>query len=726
MSELVTLTINERQVKVPKGTTVYTAAKEAGIEVPIFCYHDRMPPFGACRMCLVEVEGIPKLQTSCTLEVREGMVVKTASKRAKEGQEGIIELLLINHPLDCPICDKGGECPLQDQTLKYGPGISRFFETKRQFKKPLALGPVLMLDRERCIICARCTRFGEIVARDHALEFIDRGYGTEVGTFDGGPAQSKFIGNTISICPVGALTSQAYRFKARPWDNTSVKSTCTLCPVGCSMTLDSRDGEILRTRFSENKDVNDVWLCDKGWFGYQFAESSERLTTPLIKRNGHLEPASWEEAFNTIVSHLNQALPTNKVAAFGGLPLTFEENFLFQALMRGLGVNNLDYRIGLPIFSLEEEYLPEGMGGPIIELETVKTVAILGCDITEEFPLLWLRMNKTAELTFIGHYAPEMYAYCKELILHAPGEELEHIKKMKKPEVIIVGSQYLHMPHRREILKELHGMGVKLHILGGAEGSVGARESGMHPELGPFGKRIEKPGLNALQVMEQPDWEFLWVAGANPARKFANFSRKHLKFLVVQDLFMTETAELANVVLPTLSFIEKEGTFLNIEHRAQKLKPGKAIPEGVLSDRAIFVEIAKRFKLAMPEKPHAMEFMQRTPVLSTSSLKLETSKGLKVSYARILFDRGERMRRNTQLIGMSKDPKIRMHPEEAKKRGLTEGTLVNVGPIQGLLKTDRNVALGTLVLPLGFPELPVEKLGHNYLNGYGLEVTHGS
>ena len=219
------LTIDNMPVKVPKGTTVYTASKQLGIEIPIFCYQDRMPPFGACRVCLVEVEKFGKLQTSCSLEATEGMVVHTQSQKSVNERKNILEFLLINHPLDCPICDKGGECPLQDQALKFGPGESRFFEEKRHFTKALPLGPVLMLDRERCIVCARCTRFGDLISGDHALEFIERGYKTEVGTPDGKPVESKFIGNTINICPVGALTSQVYRFRARPWDNHTTKST---------------------------------------------------------------------------------------------------------------------------------------------------------------------------------------------------------------------------------------------------------------------------------------------------------------------------------------------------------------------------------------------------------------------------------------------------------------------------------------------------------------------
>ncbi len=227
--------------------------------------------------------------------------------------------MLINHPLDCPICDRGGECPLQDQTLKFGPGKSRFFEEKRHFKKPLPLGPVLMLDRERCIVCARCTRFGDLIAGDHALEFIERGFKTEVGTPDGGPAESKFIGNTIMICPVGALTSEVYRFRARPWDNDQTKSTCTLCPVGCSMIFDSRDGEIMRTRSCENQDVNDIWLCDKGWFGYEFTSHPDRLQTPLIKHRDSFQTASWDEALSIIAEKIKPANRKESSQRLGGI-----------------------------------------------------------------------------------------------------------------------------------------------------------------------------------------------------------------------------------------------------------------------------------------------------------------------------------------------------------------------------------------------------------------------
>lgn len=742
--ETVTFTLDGKSVSVPKGTTVYTAAKMQGIEIPIFCYQDRMPPFGACRMCLVEVEKMPKLQTSCTLVATEGMVVNTSSQNAEKGREGILELLLINHPLDCPICDRGGECPLQDQTLKYGPGISQFFEEKRHFDKPLPLGPVLMLDRERCVVCARCTRFGEIIAGDHALEFIDRGYRTEVGTPDGGPAESKFIGNTIMICPVGALTSNVYRFRARPWDNDSAESACTLCPVGCSMHLDSRDGEIVRTRSKENKDVNDIWMCDKGWFGYEFTYSPDRLVHPLVRKEGVLQMASWEEALTLIGSKIKEAKPSGKLAGWGGNPLTVEENYLFQKLMReGAGVNHIDHRIGMPIFNLEEEGMAAGMEMSIGECENLKFAVLLGLDLTEEFPVIWLRLkqaiNNEAKVTFIGHYAPEISPHLEKTIVHAPGAELDMIKEhlAHLPEgkgAIFVGRQYLASPNRKNILSELLKIrkDVSLNLLEGRGNSMGARYAGMHPELGPYGKSIDKPGLNALQLIEKTvkeGWDFLYVAGADPATKYPEKAwgdfRSHLKFLVVQDLFLTQTAMQADVVLPAHSFVEKEGSFINIEGRVQKLHPGKRLPENLFSDGEIFNLIAYKLNLSLKNDfklPEARLALER-PKNITAGPVTHQEGSLKATFAPVLFDHGVRMKHNRHVIQLAKEPLIRLNPADLINRGLKDGDTVAINTIRGKVKFDPKVAVGTAVIPLGFPELQAHELGLNLLNGMNIQIV---
>lgn len=747
-------------VSVPKGTTVYNAAKQLGIDLPIFCYQDRMPPFGACRVCLVEVEKMPKLQTSCTLEATEGMVVKTQSAIAAEGRKDILEFLLINHPLDCPICDRGGECPLQDQTLKFGPGMSRFFEEKRRFIKPLPLGPVLMLDRERCIQCARCTRFGELISGDHALEFIERGYRMEVGTPDGAPAESKFIGNTIMICPVGALTSQVYRFRARPWDNDTAQTTCTLCPVGCSMLLDARDGEIMRTRSCENRDVNDIWLCDKGWFGYEFAAHPERLQQPLIRKGGALQPASWDEALSLVASKIKEAKAGGKLAALGGNPLTTEENYLFQKLMReGAGVNHVDHRVGMPLFSDEEEGFEAGMETEMKECEELSYAILLGIDLTEEFPLIWLRLkqaiNRGAKVIFIGHYAPEIALHLTQTHLHPPGNEVDQIEKhlpsfMSQFEdqrgAIFIGRQYLASPQRKKILAKVYRRckdkkNLAFNVMEGKGNSMGARLAGMHPTYGPLKQKLSKPGLNALQIMEEAGkngWAFLYVAGANPAVKYSEVLWKEMRaklgFLVVQDLFLTETAQEADVVLPSLSFLEKQGTFINIEGRIQQLQPGKNIPKNLYSDGEIFSILALKLNVTSIADRRFHDQLQREPRVAIERRAIESAgtapqpqvSELVATFAPRLFDHGVRMNHNTGLVQMANDSQIRMRREEALKRNLRDGeqVLVSTGGknIEGTLAIDDGVAPGTLVLPLGFAEVPVHNLSNNLLNGLAVRV----
>lgn len=751
---LVQLTIDGRSVSVPKGTTVYHAAAQLGVELPIFCYQDRMPPFGACRVCLVEVEKMNKLQTSCTLPVQEGMIVKTQTQLAKEGRESILELLLINHPLDCPVCDKGGECPLQDQTLAFGPGNSRFYEDKRRFVKPYALGPLLMLDRERCITCARCTRFGDIVAGDHALELVDRGFKTEVGTPGGRPVESKFIGNTIMICPVGALTSDVYRFRARPWDNQQVETACTLCPVGCSMILDERDGEIMRTRSRENKSINDIWMCDKGWFGYEFATFRARLQKPLIRKNGQLEVACWEEALSTIANKLQEAQETKKIAGWGGNPLTTEENFLFQQLIReASGTSHLDHRIGMPIFPLDAEGLPPGMEISIGDCESLKYAVLLGIDLTEEFPVVWLRLkqaiNEGAKVSFYGHYAPEISTHLSCVTLHAPGQELNilsdalsQISSSDQAGAVFLGRQYLASPQRAEIISLLVEWRKKfplfsLNILEGRGNSVGARWAGVHPEVGPLGRKLENPGLNALQLLEtasKDGWDLLYVAGADPVKKIPSKlwseARKKLKCLVVQDIFLTETARQADVVLPSLCFLEKSGTFLTIAHQIQRLKAGKVIPQDIYADGEIFHLLGKRLGISLQED--FSEFLGGTlrperPTEVAYAYTKPTEAPLQATIAHALFDQGMRMKHNAHLQQVVKKAVVRIHPREAIKGSLIDGgparLRVNGVAINCWIAFDEKVADGTAVLPLGFDELPLQELGSNLLNGLAIELS---
>src|SRR6187397_1475044 len=304
----VTLIIDGREVSAVEGEMLHDAAKRGDVEIPVFCYEPKLgDPVGACRMCLVEIEGIPKLQTSCSTPVREGMVVHTRTEQVKEAQSSVVEFLLVNHPLDCPVCDKGGECPLQDISYGWGPGRSRVIDEKRHFQKPLELSPLVAIDRERCILCYRCVRFSQEVAEDEQLQLLERGDKSFVGTFDERPYIAPFHGNITELCPVGALTSYTYRFRARPWDIEGSGSICTLCPSQCNVEFTVRDDRVMRVLARDNPEVDDGWLCDKGRFAYQSVHVEERIATPLVREGTNLMPASWEKAIEHAGSALKKA-----------------------------------------------------------------------------------------------------------------------------------------------------------------------------------------------------------------------------------------------------------------------------------------------------------------------------------------------------------------------------------------------------------------------------------
>ena len=342
--EAVTLVVDGIEVTAPEGTMLVDAAKHGDVEIPVFCYEPKLgQPVGACRMCLVEVEGIPKLQTACSTPIRDGMVVYTRTDRVQEAQNAVVEFLLVNHPLDCPVCDKGGECPLQDIAMGWGPGKSRVTDPKRHFQKPMPLSPLVRIDRERCILCYRCVRFSQEVAEDEQLQLLERGRRTYVGTFDDRPYIAPFHGNIIELCPVGALTSEAYRFRARPWDIEDAGSVCTLCPSQCNVKFTVRDEQVARVLARDNPDVDDGWLCDKGRFGFQMMVSEERITQPMIRRGGTLAPSTWEEALDAAAARAARRRP--KPAAIAGGGTSNEEGYLLQRILRGaLGSPNVDSR----------------------------------------------------------------------------------------------------------------------------------------------------------------------------------------------------------------------------------------------------------------------------------------------------------------------------------------------------------------------------------------------
>src|SRR5271163_4404909 len=352
----ITFTIDGLEVQAPENAMLVDAAKGGDVEIPVFCYEPKLgQPVGACRMCLVEIEGIPKLQTGCSTPVKDGMVVHTQTDRVKTAQQSVVEFLLINHPLDCPVCDKGGECPLQDITFGWGPGHSRFIEPKRHFVKPLELSPTIAIDRERCILCYRCARFSQEISEDNQLVLLERGAHSFVSTFDGHPYIAPFSGNIVELCPVGALTSRVYRFRARPWDIEDAGSVCTLCPSQCNVTLTVRDERVLRVQARENPEVDDGWLCDRGRFAYPAmnglpqangagpAAAAERVREPLLRDGGELRPVPWERALSEAAAGLARA--GERTGALVGGEATNEEGYLLARLLReGLDSPHIDSR----------------------------------------------------------------------------------------------------------------------------------------------------------------------------------------------------------------------------------------------------------------------------------------------------------------------------------------------------------------------------------------------
>ena len=515
----------------------------------------------------------------------------------------------------------------------------------------------------------------------------------------------------------------------------------------------------MRTRSQENRAVNDIWLCDKGWFGYEFSSHPDRLNTPLIRRNGQFAPGTWEEAFDLIASKMQQAKSAGKIAGWGGNPLTVEEIYLFQQLLReGCGVNNVDHRINIPIHSLDKEGSAPGMEISIGDTENLSYAVLCGLDLTEEFPVIWLRLkqaiNKGAKVYFIGHYGPEIAPHLKETILHSPGQELESLRQFhsRLPALdgkgaIFLGRQYLDSPHRLSILSELQGWNAgSINVMEGRGNSMGARFAGMHPEVGPLGEKTTSSGLDILQVLEKTakeGWDVLYIAGADPARqlptKLWNAAKEKLGFLVVQDLFLTDTAKQADVVLPTLSFVEKEGSFINIEGRVQKLLPGKALPAELLSDGEIFFRLAKKLDLMLTLPAAFLEALaQPGRVISKRPAHAgaltesppQSSEGLLATFAPALFDHGTRMRHNPHVIQLAREPRLRIHPREAEKHNLQMGDTVrltaNGNAITAKVKLDARVAAGTIVIPLGFEKINARDLSPKLQNGFSVQLERVS
>lgn len=468
----ITFTIDGLEVQAPENSMLVDAAKHGDVEIPVFCYEPKLGnPVGACRMCLVEIEGIPKLQTGCSTPVKDGMVVHTQSERVKTAQNAVVEFLLINHPLDCPVCDKGGECPLQDITFGWGKGTSRFIEPKRHFVKPLELSPLIAIDRERCILCYRCVRFSQEISEDYQLVLQERGAHSYVTTFDGHPYVGPFSGNIVELCPVGALTSRAYRFRARPWDIEDSGSVCTLCPAQCNVSFTVRDERVMRVMAREHPEVDDGWLCDKGRFAYQSIHVEERITQPLVRDGGELRPVSWERALEEAAAGLRRA--SARTAALVGGASTNEEGLLLSRLLReGLDSEHLDTLAGIDPAARHRLATPE-LQARVSDLEFAHTVLVIGTEPVRDIPIFDLRIRKGVrrrgvKLALATSEPSTLEANAQLALRYAPGADAAFLKALAA--ALYGGEIEVHAQAAKADVEQLRALAELLRT-GGTSGS---------------------------------------------------------------------------------------------------------------------------------------------------------------------------------------------------------------------------------------------------------------
>ena len=796
MTKQVTLTIDGVQVSVPGGTLVVDAAKKAGIDIPVFCYHPKMEPAGMCRMCLVEIgrpmidrgtgqpvldengqpkmQFMPKLETACTNPVSEGMVVLTQSEKAKDGQKSIIEFLLTSHPLDCPICDKGGECPLQNLTMEHGSSESRFlFNDKQKMDKHVPLGELIFLDRERCILCGRCVRFQSDVAGEAVLAINERGRGSEIVSISDPGFDSVFSGNTTDICPVGALTTADFRFGARPWELKSAASVCGQCPVGCNITFNTRreakaDGKVVIKRVMprQNEQVNEIWICDKGRFAYHYAESKERLKTPLVSG----KESSWVAATKLVAEKLNAADKNTVVLASGRL--SNEDLYNLKSLAGGLdgkavlytdmGGGDLVRQVGV------------GQGTNFSDMGKGDSILVVASDLYEEAPIWWMRVKQAAErgatLIVVNPRETKLDKFASFVVRYANGDEIKTVQDLggegkiaeafAKAEnaIVFFGSDGLGLEGSSNVAAACADLLVKTGHTGRANNGLigvwpkandqGAWEMGFRPEAGLAsvlkGKTVYIAGADPI--------------GDNPALENA---LKGADFVVVQDLFQTATADIADVVLPAQAHSERGGSFTSGERRVQCFYPAVPAMGESKADYAITAEIAKQVdvvlegsspllvfeKLAAEVKDFEglsyaklAEVTEQWPLVGRGDLyyggaSYENTQGLGVQLVSAaergeaisipdiqketglrpkedellavpvtkLYDRGTTVAPAELLDERIGEATIALHPDAAKKLGVEAGAKVTVSfdGVKGeaVVKIDETISAGVVLIP---------------------------
>jgi NADH-quinone oxidoreductase subunit G len=604
MADLINLIIDGKPVTAAPGTLVINAAKQVGIEVPSFCYYDGLTLQAACRMCLVEVDKTPKLQVGCTLPVAEGMVVHTDSPIVQEARKGTLEFLLTNHPLDCPVCDKGGECELQDMVFRYGAGESRFIEQKLHVEEQ-QWSPVVFFDAPRCILCYRCVRICDEGMGVGALGVINRGAHAEIAPNHFDHLDCDECGMCIDICPVGALTSGTYRYKTRPWEMHHVGTICTHCADGCKTTLGVRNNEIIRGNNRDRSGINGEFLCIKGRYAFDFVNSPERLQSPMLRKNGELAPVSWSEALETVAKKFKAVKESGgKFGIIGSNHTSNEENFYLQKFAReALGTNNIDHhRTGDLITLLDALSGKTEALATTADLYNRKAILIIANDLSQQHPLLafQIRANHRHHDAHIYTLTPGPVREQKQSvrsIMTVPGTELADLELLRdqlkaEPELVVLFGDTIKGEAVRKLVQfgDSLGIPVRYVCLLDYSNSRGASDMGLSPNLGPGYQSVSGSGLAYDEMLAAADLDVLWVIGANPLKRAKLGAANAM--VVVNEMFLTETAARADVIFPAASAYEKNGTVTNVCGEVQRLKAGLKVM-GTKSDLEIIGLLSK-------------------------------------------------------------------------------------------------------------------------------------
>jgi NADH-quinone oxidoreductase subunit G len=758
----VNITINDKPVVARKGELIIAAADRTEDFIPRFCYHPRMSPVGMCRQCLVEVETPrgPMMVVSCMTPVAEGQVVRTATEGVKKAQEGVLELLLANHPLDCPVCDKGGECPLQDQAFSHGPGESRFVEENRHYEKPIAISDIVYLDRERCILCDRCTRFADEVAGDALITFTSRGNDTQVLTFPNEPFSSYFSGNTVQICPVGALTAKPYRFKARPWDLEQTESTCTSCSVGCRTVVQSSRDELVRYQGVDIDPVNWGWLCDRGRYNFESVNSPDRLTSPLMKNGSELVATSWSVALENAARMIRLALAqsTNSVAILGGARGTNEDAFAWAMLADKLGINQRDAQLGdglsPEVFNLAQATIDETCAA--------STIILLAPDLKEELPVLYLRLRDTAQkrksrIVEFSSRNSGLTPYAWKTFGFEPGSQAQIVREalatsemkaqIARGEVVVVvgranlaESEVFTLQALGEVLSAVPTAKV-LPVL--RRGNVrGAVTAGLTP------KNSSGDAIDILNSAAAGKIECLILLGVDPIADVADSglvqrALTQVKNVISIDTMINSSNRNADLVLPAAAYGEKNGTTTNLEGRisnvAQKITPrGTSRPDwmiatelsialgadiGVSSLEDLNEKLVNTVAAFAPSSDARSTYgdgvlmARETPVTISGVTSKATDRNAynyRLVVSRTMYDSAQSTVSSPSLAGIITEAAIFVNPLDLARIGVKEGASVRVGAdgtnIVIAVKAHNGVNRGTAWLPFNHTGVDIRPL----------------